>query len=45
MFVSSFIRCVCGKIHALGGITHFDTCPNCGQDLWDLVQGKAYDSP
>ena len=37
------IRCVCNKVHVLSPSAFRNvTCPQCGQDLWDLYVGKAY---
>lgn len=41
-----FLRCVCGKIHTVSTLSPFgvSSCPVCGQDLWDLITGRAYQS-
>lgn len=43
MVVSPFVRCVCNKIHVVSpSAFRKQTCPDCGQDLWDLITGQAY---
>jgi hypothetical protein len=34
-----WVRCVCGKLHATGGMTSTSKC-TCGRDLWSLITAK-----
>ena len=34
MRINGFMRCVCGKIHSIGGLSLTSKCPNCLSDLY-----------
>jgi hypothetical protein len=37
---SGFLRCACGKLHSVGGITVTSVC-TCSNNLWVLMNNTA----
>jgi len=37
MIISGFFRCLCEKIHSVGGITLTSRCPKCNTRLFSVM--------
>lgn len=40
MIINGLVKCLCGKMHAQGGITRTSRCPECSRDLWARSMGR-----